>query len=63
MVSRLVDKDTENRTLEEIMSSSEGPDICERVQMACQEHGIFELFSCYFSRLSRIFYPPHVLFS
>ena len=34
MVSRLVDKDTENRTLEEIVSGSKGPDICERVQMA-----------------------------
>ena len=35
MVSRLVDKDVGNRTLEEeIMSSSEGPNISERVQMA-----------------------------
>ena len=35
MVSRLVDKDTGNRTSEEeIMNGSEGPDISERVQMA-----------------------------
>ena len=35
MVSRLVDKDAGNRTSEEeIASSSEGPDISERVQMA-----------------------------
>ena len=34
MVSRLVDKDTGNRTSEEeIMNGSEGPDISERVQM------------------------------
>ena len=35
MVSRLVDEDTGNRTLEEeIVSGSEGPDVSERVQMA-----------------------------
>ena len=35
MVSRLVDEDAGNRTLEEeIMNGSEGPDISERVQMA-----------------------------
>ena len=35
MVSRLVAEDTGNRTSEEeIMSSSEGPDVSERVQMA-----------------------------
>ena len=35
MVSRLVNEDTGNRTLEEeIMSGSKGPDISERVQMA-----------------------------
>ena len=34
MVSRLVDKDAGNRTLEEeIMSGSKGPDVSERVQM------------------------------
>ena len=34
MVSRLVDEDVGNRTLEEeIVSGSEGPDISERVQM------------------------------
>ena len=35
MVSRLVDKDVGNRTLEEeFVSGAEGPDISERVQMA-----------------------------
>ena len=35
MVSRLVDEDAGNRTSEEeIVSSSEGPDVSERVQMA-----------------------------
>ena len=35
MVSHLVDEDAGNRTLEEeIVSSSEGPDVSERVQMA-----------------------------
>ena len=35
MVSRLVDEDTGNRTLEEeIVSGSEGPNVSERVQMA-----------------------------
>ena len=35
MVSRLVDEDTGNRTLEEeIVNSSEGPNVSERVQMA-----------------------------
>ena len=35
MVSHLVDEDAGNRTSEEeIMSSSEGPDVSERVQMA-----------------------------
>ena len=35
MVSRLVDEDAGNRTLEEeIVSGSEGPDVSERVQMA-----------------------------
>ena len=35
MVSHLVDEDTGNRTLEEeLVSSSEGPDVSERVQMA-----------------------------
>ena len=35
IVSRVVDKDTGNRTLEEeIVSGSEGPDVSERVQMA-----------------------------
>ena len=34
MVSRLVDEDAGNRTSEEIMSGSEGPDVSERVQMA-----------------------------
>ena len=35
MVSRLVNKDVGNRTLEEeIVSSSEGPNVSERVQMA-----------------------------
>ena len=35
MVSRLVDEDAGNRTSEEeIVSSSEGPDVFERVQMA-----------------------------
>ena len=33
MVSCLVDEDTGNRTSEEIASSSEGPDVSERVQM------------------------------
>ena len=33
MVSRLVTKDEGNRTSEEIASSSEGPDVFERVQM------------------------------
>ena len=37
MVSCLVDKDVGNRTLEEeIVSSSKGPDVSERVQMAMQ---------------------------
>ena len=34
MVSRLVDEDVGNRTSEEIVSGSEGPDVSERVQMA-----------------------------
>ena len=34
MVSRLVDEDAGNRTSEEIVSGSEGPDAPERVQMA-----------------------------
>ena len=35
MVSRLVDEDAGNRTLEEeIMSGSKGPNVSERVQMA-----------------------------
>ena len=34
MVSRLVDEDAGNRTSEEIVSSSEGPTVSERVQMA-----------------------------
>ena len=29
----------------------------------CQEHGIFRTFSCYFSRLSMMFYPSAILFS
>ena len=37
MVSRLVDEDAGNRTLEgEIMNGSEGPDVSERVQMATE---------------------------
>ena len=37
MVSRLVDKDVGNRTLEEeIVSGSKGPDVSERVQLATQ---------------------------
>ena len=37
MVSRLVDEDAGNRTLEEeIVSSSEGPAVSERVQMATE---------------------------
>ena len=37
MVSRLVDEDVGNRTLEEeIVSGSEGPDVSERVQMATE---------------------------
>ena len=37
MVSRLVDEDAGNRTLEEeIVSSSEGPGVFERVQMAME---------------------------
>ena len=37
MVSRLVDEDAGNRTLEEeIVSGSKGPDVSERVQMATQ---------------------------
>ena len=37
MVSRLVDEDAENRTSEEeIVNSSEGPDVSERVQMATE---------------------------
>ena len=37
MVSRLVDKDAGNRTSEEeIVSSSEGPAVSERVQMAME---------------------------
>ena len=37
MVSRLVNEDAGNRTLgEEIVSSSKGPDISERVQMATE---------------------------
>ena len=34
MVSRLVNEDAGNRTSEEIVSGSKGPDISERVQMA-----------------------------
>ena len=36
MVSHLVAEDEGNRTLEEIRSSSEGPDVSERVEMAMQ---------------------------
>ena len=37
MVSRLVDEDVGNRTLEEeIVNGSEGPDVSERVQMATE---------------------------
>ena len=36
MVSCLVDEDTGNRTSEEIVSGSEGPDVSERVQMAME---------------------------
>ena len=36
MVSRLVDEDAGNRTSEEIVSSSEGPNVSERVQMATE---------------------------
>ena len=37
MVSRLVDKDVGNRTLEEeIVNGSKGPDVSERVQMATE---------------------------
>ena len=53
MVSRLVAEDEGNRTLEEeIVSSSKGPDISERVQMAVSEFILIPFSTIFIAQLA-----------